>query len=389
MSLGEVLGVLLTCDPRFVEELKSELGEKLSGNISMKELSGGVLLLDRLEGNEHAFNTLTSDPPLFLRHLFPVLSIVTLAEYDEPTLIAQACHEMIPPPAQLGVLSAVQCRILGEARSYRAVDVKRVVDGLLTYKGYIPEVKQPDYIVSVVVVNSKAYCGWSTPQANLSRWSGGAVHYGQASNSFSRARHKLEEAVEVLQVSLKDVRRALDLGAAPGGWTSYLLSQGTWVTAVDTGDIDAHLLKEPRLTFLKQNVFDLKLTPNSFDLITCDMSWDPLRTAEMLIRLSPLLKMNGSLVMTVKFMGYKPIPLIREVIKKLARNFALVRGRHLWHNREELTLYFTKTREGKASGTSAGHSKEPRGIHPAGRRRHHGRNGHSRKSADQSPVHTS
>lgn len=387
--MSEVLSVLLTSDPRYVEELKSELNSKLTGNISSQELSAGLLLLDRLEGNESVSSALVSNPPFFLRHLFPVSSVVALSGAHEPEAIARGCARIVPSPRTNGAKVSVQCRLLGEGREYRAVDVKRAIDAVLTAKGYAPEIRHPDYIVSVVVAPNKAYCGWSTPAQNLSRWNGGAVHYGQAANSFSRARHKLEEAVEALEINLNVVHKALDLGAAPGGWSSFLLSRGITVTAVDTGELEESLLKEPRLTFLKQNAFELRLPQNSFDLITCDMSWDPLRTSSLLLRLSPMLRPGGSLVMTVKFMGYRPLPLVAEVTNKLARVFTLVRGRHLWHNREELTLYLTKAREGeKSGGNGASNTKGSRGANPAFRRGSKGRRHHASSPSDQGPVYT-
>jgi len=246
--------------------------------------------------------------------------------------------------------------------SIKPRDVKARIDLWLQNNGHHPVVKGPELIISVLLTANEAYLGLSTPADNLTSWNGGAVHYRATQDLLSRAGHKLEEALEVLNIDLKDEVQALDrdlraivkspacdihvqaldLGAAPGGWTNLLLDKGLRVTAVDTGDLSPHLQNHPRLRFLKQNAFDLKLTGAFFDILTCDMSWDPLRTARLLVQLAPALKPWGHVVLTVKFMGGKPLSTIHQCLALLKQEFAFIRGRHLWHNREEVTLYLRR-----------------------------------------------
>ncbi len=49
----------------------------------------------------------------------------------------------------------------------------------------------------------------------------------------SRAEHKLAEAIHVFGLDLRAGMRAIDLGAAPGGWTFLLAERGLDVVAVD------------------------------------------------------------------------------------------------------------------------------------------------------------
>lgn len=336
INLAKIYGLMLSCDPRFRQNLYEEVRTR-QGNIQITTVSPGVIKVDRLEGNDELLVDLQNNTPFFLRHLFAIHKI---SPADASVDVATAASDVIPHDLK-GYRIGVQCRVLSEAVSYRAVEVKQHLDEVIEQRGGLPETKDPQFIVSVVITD-KAYIGYSTPKENLSRWSGGAVHYGAAKNSFSRAQHKLEEALEVLNIDISSCKTALDLGAAPGGWTALLLERGLKVTAVDTGDLHPELLKHKNLTYLRQNAFDLRLTRNSMDLITCDMSWDPLRTSRLIVDLSKALRIGGKLVLTIKFMGQSPLHTVRECLKILRVSFAFKAGRHLWHNREELTLYLEK-----------------------------------------------
>jgi len=334
--VAKILGLMLSCDPRFRQTLCEEVRTQ-QGNIQISTVSPGVLEVDRLEGNAQLLTGLLENTPLFLRHVF---AIHKTSPIDSVSDVGAAACAVMPDDLE-GYKVGVQCRVLSESVSYRAIEVKQYLDESIQGRGGVPETKEPQFVVSLVIAD-KAYIGYSTPSANLTRWSGGAVHYGAAKNSFSRAQHKLEEALEVLEVDISRCKTALDLGAAPGGWTALLLKRGLNVTAVDTGDLHPELLKHRNLTYLRQNAFDLRLIRNSLDIITCDMSWDPLRTAQLVVDLSRALRTGGKLVLTVKFMGQSPLPTVRECLSILRSSFVFKRGRHLWHNREELTLYLEK-----------------------------------------------
>jgi len=139
------------------------------------------------------------------------------------------------------------------------------------------------------------------------------------------------------------IGRALDLGAAPGGWTQELLSRGLQVLAVDTGELDPRLAGVPGLRFLQANVKHLRLSPqDQFDLITCDMSWDPIFTAKLVNGLVGHLRSGGQVIMTVKLMGKKPLPVIERVLNLLDKRLRVSHAQHLWHNRQEITLHLLK-----------------------------------------------
>jgi len=324
-------GLVLTCDPRFVSELKKEL-QLPKEHYELLVLAPGVLLAAAEDVGA----------PIFLRHRFPVEHVAEVGHtlMDLPLLVAAATPLLAA--AESGTKVAVQCRIMDEACPYRAAEVKVALDEVLLTRGLLPETKHPQIVLSVLIAKQRAYLGLSSPVQNLSRWNGGAAHYGRPSGALSRAEHKLEEAFEVFNIELAAAAQVLDLGAAPGGWTSFLLKRGHYVTAVDTGELARELLTHPRLIYHRQNAWHIKPLADTFDLITCDMGREASGTVEVLLHLASSLKSGGALLMTVKFMGHEPLPLIRECRRKLEQRYRLQAGRHLWHNREEVTLYLVR-----------------------------------------------
>lgn len=61
----------------------------------------------------------------------------------------------------------------------------------------------------------------------------------------SRARHKFEEAIDAFRIPVGRATSALDLGAAPGGWTAVLVEAGATVVAVDPGALSPAVAAHP------------------------------------------------------------------------------------------------------------------------------------------------
>lgn len=332
-------GLILSFDPKFDYCLEQELTDLGLAARSLQNLWPGVAFLPAEDRSVHGL--LLARTPVFLRHMFPVQTAIDLPDLpDVPALCAELARTLIGDTAP-GKRIAVQSRVKSGV-SLESRDVKAAVDAVLAQAVHTPVIKHPESIVSFVFTSDKLYAGFSRAADNLTDWNGGAVHYSQSGGVLSRAGHKLEEAIEVFGIDLGGLKLALDLGAAPGGFTRHLLSRGFKVTAVDTAEMDASLRNHPDVVVYRDNAFGLQFRPGAFDIITCDISWDALRTARFLARLSPALVPGGVLVMTVKFMGASPLKTIRAAAEVLGEAYTLVKARQLWHNREEATFYLTR-----------------------------------------------
>ncbi len=198
-----------------------------------------------------------------------------------------------------------------------------------------------DLALSVAIAPGAAFAGFGPVAANLAPWPGGAARLQARPGEISRSARKLEEALELFSVALPPNPRALDLGAAPGGWTSLLLAKGAHVTAVDPGLLDPALRAAPGLTVLRGSAAAVPVPPGPFDLLAVDMNGDPGAAARAAARFHPALRPGAPGIFTIKFFrGASPTETVRATRARLARaGFTVVAVRHLFHDREEATAF--------------------------------------------------
>lgn len=119
----------------------------------------------------------------------------------------------------------------------------------------------------------------------------------------SRGAHKLEKAIFVFKVELKD-RICLDAGASTGGFTDYMLQSGAKkVYAIDVGygQLAWKLRQDPRvLVFERQNIrhFDAKNLNENPTLITADLSFISLKI--VFSKFKELIDSSGELITLIK-----------------------------------------------------------------------------------------
>lgn len=322
---------------------------RLFGKVKTQSLSPGDVYRFEVElERDEAMRRIRGQVPIFLRHVQPVDRVLPSSTSAEDALRAiAAVIEAAELPIQ-GMKVAVQARKAEGATAPVAeiapVDVKRAVDAVLetTYRA-IPTVQDMELIISVYLTREATYVGWSSPEDNLSTWSGGAVHFHKDNGDISRAKFKLMEAELVFGLDFGAYHSALDLGAAPGGWSSFLLEKGLRVTAVDPADMHPSLLRDSALTYLRKNAADVQFPPDAFDLLVCDMSWDPEKMAELVKRLLPAVSADGLVLTTVKLLHGKAFATLREVERIMGPAAKLVGARQLFHNREEITCLWSRS----------------------------------------------
>lgn len=322
--------------------------QRLFGKARTQSLSPGDVFRFEVEGgHQDIARRIRERPPIFLRHMQPVHAAIPLTGDAEQALAAiRGAVEQAPAPLR-GKKVAVQARKAEAPQTPLAdiapIDVKRAVDEALERAhGAIPVIRDMEWIVSVYLARDTAYVGWSRPEDNLSTWSGGAVHFRKEDGDISRAKYKLMEAEEAFGIDFGAYHAALDIGAAPGGWSSFLLEKELRVTAVDPADMHPSLLREHGFTYIRKNAADVSFPEGEFDLLVCDMSWDPLRMAELVKRLLPSVARDGLVLTTVKLMHGKAFATLRGVEQILQPEATLVRARQLFHNREEITCLWRR-----------------------------------------------
>jgi 23S rRNA (cytidine2498-2'-O)-methyltransferase len=140
--------------------------------------------------------------------------------------------------------------------------------------------------------------------------------------------------------------RAVDLGAAPGGWTWQLAHRGLQVVAVDNGALKGDVAIDPRVTHVRAD--GLTWRPRApVDWLVCDIVLQPIRIAELVagwIADGAARRAIFNLKLPMK-KRYEETERCRQAIETRLRH-AHTRHRlllrQLYHDREEVTGFIDR-----------------------------------------------
>lgn len=211
-------------------------------------------------------------------------------------------------------------------------------------RGHRLDVLLPDF--------DKAWLCWSDA-GNRAPFMAGVARLKFPAEAPSRSTLKLEEAWHVFigrehfLDELGGGRTAVDLGAAPGGWTWQLVNQGMLVSAIDNGPMDAGLLASGHVTHIRADGFSWR-PKRAVDWLVCDMIEQPRRVAELMaawFREGLCRKAIFNLKLPMK-QRYQEWLLCQEILLAQAGTAGRplrLQARQLYHDREEVTCYLQRT----------------------------------------------
>ena len=198
--------------------------------------------------------------------------------------------------------------------------------------------------------STSVYVGLSKP-GNSSPWRMGIPRLKLPRSAPSRSTLKLEEAFLTFLGDTPDNLRpgmsAVDLGAAPGGWTWQLVRRSIRVTAVDNGPLDPALLDSGIVEHLRADGFRYR-PPKPVDWLVCDMVEQPARIAALVARWLAEghcreAIFNLKLPMKKRYEEVKRCrSIIRAALDAVGIPFRLA-FKQLYHDRAEVTAYLTRT----------------------------------------------
>ncbi len=330
-----------TANPGFAPYAMEELRRRIRGS-KVSGLAPGetFLLAISEEETESTLKELRRREPVFLRHLFPVGAEFEATDDPEATAEGMRAFAAALGERLKGAKTAIQVR--KEQNSpfpFSSAEGRDAIVPVVAGLGGEVVAREADWILSIYASKKKLFMGCSRPRDNLSDWPGGAVRFRKDESLVSRAAFKLLEAERAFGLPLDRFSNALDLGAAPGGWTSVLLDRGLKVTAVDPAEMDESLATHPNLRHIRRNAADVSFSPGTFDLFVCDMSWDPYHTCRIVSELASSVTAGGSGIITLKLMHRKPLQTIDDLTEEYGRHFDVRQVKQLFHNREEVTIW--------------------------------------------------
>ena len=294
-------------------------------------------------------------PPIFAREISLGAEPHSLGERDRITPIVNAARE-----------NGVQCGLLwleypdtndGKHLSSMCRRIEPLLHDALVAAQLLTvgeNVHLPPHLpILHVVFTSKqeAFVATSAPGWN-SAWPMGIPRLKMPRDVPSRSTLKLAEAFGAFLTEDEQLRllrpglRAVDLGAAPGGWTWQLAHRGMRVTAIDNGPMKGSVADDPLVTHLRED--GLTWRPGRpVDWLVCDIVLQPIRIAELVARWiadgdARRAIFNLKLPMKKRYDEVQRcVQRMLEVAHRADVNVDL-RIRQLYHDREEVTGYVAR-----------------------------------------------
>lgn len=355
-------GVLVTCRPGFEKECAAELGEvahrsQIAGFARTVPESGFCIFqftepLGRLESEVFDWKKL-----IFARSVMCLICPpLPVPEQDRISPILEVLKEV--PNREKLTHFLVESSDSNEGREFSAFcrsfskplrAALHKANLRLDYWDEQIELNVQGRCLHVFVANySQLYVGISAVPFG-SPWPRGIVRLKFPGDAPSRSTLKLEEAFMAFlsederASALSPSRRAVDLGACPGGWTYQFVRRGIRTIAVDNGSMDEKLMESGLVEHLRVDGF--KFVPSRpVDWMVCDMVEQPKRVAELALywwqaQSAKRLIFNLKLPMKKRWPEVQDIRTqLEDQLRKSERPFRLLM-KHLYHDREEITVY--------------------------------------------------
>ena len=175
--------------------------------------------------------------------------------------------------------------------------------------------------------------------ASRRAWAGGQRRMMDDAQAPSRSFLKVEEAYLVLGSAPLPGETVADLGAAPGGWSYSAARRGARVTAVDNGALRGGAAGHPLIEHRAEDAFSFR-PAQAVDWLFCDLLDDPRRVLRLLRDWTGA-RWCRRFIVNLKFGRHDPLALLREALSDeagIAGRCGALRPRHLYHDRDELTL---------------------------------------------------
>lgn len=279
---------------------------------------------------------------VFLQHIAPADIIINRDSQGEDLPPVQDRLETIALRMDKQQTFSVQLR-RRDVPSEAAQKLKREIQEYFEEKGYRSQTSHPEQVISVFCTAERLLIGLSHAYENLSGWPGGMRTYAYRDDTISRAEFKLLEAIECFSLELPTHGLAVDLGAAPGGWSKVLLEKGMRVIAVDPAGLSPVLEHNPDLihfkglaqSFLAQN-------DKTVDLLLNDMRMDALKSIQITNDMAPCVKAGGLVIITFKLPQRGKMTLVNKGLHLISKAYSVLHARQLFHNRSEITVVARK-----------------------------------------------
>jgi len=227
----------------------------------------------------------------------------------------------------------------------------RLEQGLAQAGVTVAQAQARDRLHVFFVGGTACHVGTSRPGSS-SPWPMGIPRLHMPRAAPSRSTLKLAEALACFLGEENTARRmqpgmrAVDLGAAPGGWTWQLVRRGLMVTAVDNGPMDAALLDTGQVKQRREDGFRFR-PAEPVDWMVCDMVESPARVCTLAARWSAegwCRETIFNLKLPMK-KRWEEVQRAQAIIATMLQDRPYrLRMKQLYHDREEVTVWLAAGR---------------------------------------------
>lgn len=288
---------------------------------------------------------------IFTRQWFVIAALCKDLPVGERVSPLVSSLQSLPTPGGMLYLETTDTNT-GKALSGLARGLQRPLEAGLREARLLNSSADSRWRVHVCLLSgTAAYAGFSDIH-NSAPWPMGIPRLRLPRGAPSRSTLKLEEALLVFlsEAERDDLLRpgmsAVDLGAAPGGWTWQLVRRHLRVTAVDNATLDAGLLESGLVEHVRGDGFRFQ-PRTATDWMVCDIVEQPIRIAELAAK---WLRRGWCrhTIFNLKLPMKKRRQEVQRCLDLVHRQLTTAGIRHtlacrqLYHDREEVTVYATR-----------------------------------------------
>jgi len=347
--------IVLYCRPGFEKECGAEIQEKAAWNevygyLELKKNEGLVFFhLNNAEEGDTLINNMPLRRLIFTRQWFlTVTDKLDLPDYNRVEAITEALGtEWQYAELRMETADTNDGKALSKFCRKLSVPLRQALrkQGALTEKGD----NDGAILHALFLSGSEAIFGYSI-RNNSSKHVMGIPRLKFPSAAPSRSTLKLDEAFlyfipkDEWDERLTSGMNAVDLGAAPGGWTYQLVRRGMMVTSIDNGAMADSLMETGQVKHRMMDGFKfIPMKQNNYWLV-CDMIEKPQRVAKLMAEwlLHGYCKeamFNLKLPMKGRYQQVNnDLQTIKDMFAQYNVKYEMY-AKHLYYDREEVTVH--------------------------------------------------
>jgi 23S rRNA (cytidine2498-2'-O)-methyltransferase len=301
----------------------------------------GILVVNGVVDVGAALKLLKDSPTKYIAKIFPINEWIKVTK--DISNINQVVEAVITlDKIKKNDVFRVSCVRRG-THNYSSRDIEIAVGRKIEESiGALVDLNNPEKVVTIQIFQNECLIGVSCKDDLVSKKILEYKKYAKGERPFTRAEFKLKEAIKEFQISFDSDSKALDLGAAPGGWSKALADYGLFVTAVDPANLNNSLYENSHITHLKIRSEYLPDDMGLYDIITNDMNLDPVESAKIMNSTAKFLKKTGIAVMTIKFVTRDRGKHVNDAIDILKQHYHGFKVKKMYHNKFETTMFMIK-----------------------------------------------